>query len=62
MDDIYPASVTTPPLTTIAKFKYEEGREAARMLIDRIDRQTSKHPKTITFAPQLIIRGSTKPY
>jgi len=61
MDDIYPASVTTPPLTTIAKFKYEEGREAARMLIDRIDRQTSKHPKTITFAPQLIIRGSTKP-
>jgi LacI family transcriptional regulator len=37
MDDIFAAATTFPPLTTIAKPKYEIGATAARYLLERID-------------------------
>jgi LacI family transcriptional regulator len=61
MDDIYPASITTPPLTTVAKCKYEEGWEAAQFLIQRINGKKDTTSRRLTFPPRLIIRKSTAP-
>lgn len=59
MDDIYPASTTNPPLTTLAKAKYEIGRQAARFLLDRIEDSAPAVPRRQLIACQLIERYST---
>jgi LacI family transcriptional regulator len=49
-----------PPLTTIAFPHYQVGREAARLLLDRI--AWPGGPVTIIYlAPELVVRGSTGP-
>lgn len=59
MDDIYAASITTPPLTTIAKCKYEEGWQAALFLLERIRGKAIVQPRKLSFPPRLILRNST---
>lgn len=61
MDDIYPATMTNPPLTTLAKAKYEIGRQAARFLLDRIQGDRVLAPRRQVIACRLIERGSTGP-
>ncbi len=58
MDNIYAAATTSPPLTTIAKPKYEIGVRAADMLLARLggDDSPARH---IQLACTLIERGST---
>lgn len=51
--------ISTPSLTTVEQQGYEIGREAARLLIERIERNTILHPRKKTFTPTLIKRGST---
>lgn len=58
MDDIYPVSITTPPLTTIAKCKYEEGWQAAQLLLQRISGRSFATPRRLSFPPRLVIRES----
>ena len=49
-----------PPLTTVKQDPYQMGRQAARVLLDRIlDRAQSAAPHRYHFAPELIIRRST---
>ena len=49
-----------PPLTTVKQDPYQMGRQAARILLDRIlDRAQSAAPHRYHFAPELIVRGST---
>jgi LacI family transcriptional regulator len=60
MDDIYPVSVTRPPLTTIAKQKYKIGRKAVELLIDRIDSNSESAIKKIAIPCHLQSRGSTR--
>jgi LacI family transcriptional regulator len=47
MDDIFAASTTCPPLTTVAKPRYDIGVTAARFLLERITGKSiadSRHP------------------
>jgi LacI family transcriptional regulator len=59
MDDIYAVSVTTPPLTTIAKHKYDTGRQAATFLLERMQGPAPPEPRRHEEACRLVIRGST---
>jgi LacI family transcriptional regulator len=59
MDDIYPAAITTPPLTTMAKAKYETGVAAARCLLERIAGTAPAHGRRIAIPCQLVVRGTT---
>lgn len=61
MDDIYAVSVTTPPLTTVAKQKYELGRQAATFLLEQIQAGSPQSPRRRAFPCRLIVRGSTAP-
>jgi len=61
MDDIYPASLTTPPLTTMAKPKYDIGCQAARFLLERIEGSASRAGRRCVLPCQLVERGSTAP-
>jgi LacI family transcriptional regulator len=47
-----------PPLTTIAFPHYQVGTEAAQLLIERLNGDTSR-VKVLYLAPELIVRGST---
>ncbi len=59
MDDIYAASVTIPPLTTIRKQKYDIGDQAASLLLDRMQGQAPEAPRVVRIPCELIVRGST---
>jgi LacI family transcriptional regulator len=62
MDDIFAAATSNPPLTTIAKPKYEIGATAARFLLERIEGtapETTRHP---LLPCSLELRGSTAPF
>ncbi|HOO31614.1 MAG TPA: LacI family DNA-binding transcriptional regulator [Thermotogota bacterium] len=61
MDDIYPATVTSPTLTTVAKEKYKVGWQAAVFLLDRIRSKEHYIPRKILFPPVLVKRESTGP-
>ncbi len=58
MDDIYPAAMTMPQLTTMAKQKYEIGRQAARFLLERINGRAPHNGRRCVLPCQLIERGS----
>ena len=60
MDDIYPATVTKPPLTTIAKQKYKIGRNAVELLLNRINSVQDVAVQNIALPCYLQRRGSTR--
>ena len=60
MDDIFAAATTTPPLTTVAKPKYEIGRKAAEMLLQRVQ-GSERAPERYIFPCTLQERASTAP-
>jgi LacI family transcriptional regulator len=49
-----------PPLTTVRIPQYDMGAEAARLLLARM-RDPGAAIRTITLAPELVVRGSTAP-
>jgi LacI family transcriptional regulator len=59
-DDISYAEFLEVPLTTVALPKYELGRQAAQILLSRIQRGQGEHPafQQILLEPQLIVRAS----
>ncbi len=60
-DDIEMAAMLPVPLTTVRQRKYELGRVAAQMILDRIlapDDAPQPPPKAITFQPRLVVRRS----
>jgi len=61
VDDIFAASVTTPPLTTITKPQYEIGGLAAKFLLDRLNKRSFSTPRRHLFNCTLRQRGSTAP-
>lgn len=60
-DDIMLASVFEPSLSTIAQPKYEAGRQAVDMLMDRLRGDYEGGPRQIQLDIQLMIRDSTAP-
>ncbi len=61
MDDIYAAAMTTPPLTTMAKSKYETGRWAAQYVLERLNGQAPPAGRRRALPCQLVVRGTTAP-
>ncbi|NOZ29965.1 MAG: LacI family transcriptional regulator [Chloroflexi bacterium] len=61
MDDIYAVSVTTPPLTTVAKQKHALGWQAATFLLERMRHEAPEEPRRYRFPCYLVQRGSTAP-
>lgn len=59
-DDIFAAKITVPPLTTVAKPKYEIGAQAAIVLLARINGATD-HRQQHLFPCRLVVRSSTAP-
>ena len=59
MDDIFAAATTYPPLTTIAKPKYDIGLTAATFLLERINGASVAEPRHILLPCTLIHRSST---
>lgn len=56
-DDIYPSSLITPALTTVAQPKYEMGARAMKMLYDLMN-NSNKAKTTIILDTDIVIRGS----
>ena len=54
------SELATPPLTTISFPGAEMGREAARILLGRLD-GTLTTPQQVLIRPELVVRGSTGP-
>jgi LacI family transcriptional regulator, galactose operon repressor len=61
MDDIFAAATTYPPLTTIAKPKYDIGANAARFLLQRIEGKASDAMRHALLPCRLELRSSTAP-
>jgi LacI family transcriptional regulator len=59
MDDIAAAAMTLPGLTTVAKPKYDIGRQAATFLLERIDQTNPDQARRLFLPCRLLIRGST---
>lgn len=56
------AGSLTPPLTTMRQRPQEIGRQAARLILDRIEGVVATtDPTTIRVAAELVVRGSTGP-
>ena len=61
MDDIESASMSTPLLTTVAKDKYETGRCAAELLLNRLNNGAPAEPQRAVIACTLVERQSAAP-
>lgn len=61
MDDIYSAAMTTPPLTTMSKAKYDTGVAAATCLLERIAGTAPPYGRRIAIPCRLVVRGTTAP-
>ncbi len=61
MDDIYAAATASPPLTTVAKAKYEIGVWAGRFLLDRMAADAPSPPRRHVALCRMVVRDSTAP-
>lgn len=61
IDDIDASRATTPPLTTVAKPKYEIGVQAANLLLERMGGNQAQTPRHVVLAGELKIRATTAP-
>lgn len=59
-DDVRLASLTNPPLTTVAQPKYEMGVAAVTMLLERM-RDLDMPPRRRVLDTSLLVRQSTAP-
>jgi DNA-binding LacI/PurR family transcriptional regulator len=57
-DDITAAAYLDPPLTTVAQAKYEMGRHAMRMALDRL---AEEEVRDVLLRPGLVLRASCAP-
>jgi LacI family transcriptional regulator len=59
-NDIPLSAHLEPPLTTIRTPRYETGAEAAKMMLERLNKPES-YPRWLKFPPSLVIRESAAP-
>jgi LacI family transcriptional regulator len=57
-DDIWEASLTHPPLTSVATFPEQVGIEAARLLVERLNAPDAP-PERVLLSPRLSVRASS---
>jgi DNA-binding LacI/PurR family transcriptional regulator len=58
-DNIPLSEYTTPPLTTVEQPIQDQGRRAAELLMERIERKVAAKPREVCFECRLVIREST---
>jgi DNA-binding LacI/PurR family transcriptional regulator len=58
-DNIPMAAYTTPPLTTVEQPILEQGRTAARMLLERIEGRVKGKTRSVVMGSRLVVREST---
>ena len=58
-DNVPLAAFTTPPLTTVEQPTAEQGRQAAQMLLERIEGEAQAEHREVSFDCRLIVRAST---
>lgn len=61
IDDIDASSTTSPPLTTVAKPKYEIGVRAATLLLERLRGDRPEVPRKVLLRGELQVRETTAP-
>jgi LacI family transcriptional regulator len=61
IDDIDASSTTSPPLTTVAKPKYDIGVRAATLLLERMRGDQPPTPRKVLLQGQLQVRETTRP-
>ena len=59
-DNVPLAAYTTPPLTTVDQTIIQQGREAARLMLERITGDKARERREICLECRLIIRESTQ--
>jgi len=59
-DDVEPARLVEPPLTTIAQPGFEMGRKSAELLL-RLIAGEKPRKRIIVMEPALVVRGTTRP-
>jgi DNA-binding LacI/PurR family transcriptional regulator len=60
-DNIGPAAVADPPLTTYEVSKREIGRRALKLLLERIEEKEFRHSEKVMIAGELVLRESSGP-
>jgi len=60
-DDVLPAAVATPGITTIRQPLKEMGLRAAKWMLEALERKTKQAPLIYTATPELVVRMSTSP-
>jgi len=58
-DDIEIAAYLYPPLTTVRQTSHQIGETAARILLNKLESETSPGPQKIVLKPELVIRETT---
>jgi DNA-binding LacI/PurR family transcriptional regulator len=58
-DNVPLSAYTTPPLTTVDQTIIQQGREAARLMLERITGDKTRERREISLACHLIIRESS---
>ena len=58
-DDIEAAQMTTPPLTTVVNPAYEVGRQAGRLLLDRMTGGYDGRARVVGLRSSLVVRDSS---
>lgn len=61
IDDIHASNATSPPLTTVAKPKYDIGVQAATLLLERMHDRSAASPRHLVLEGQLQVRATTGP-
>jgi LacI family transcriptional regulator len=57
-DDVAAAAASVPPLTTVAQSLFDQGRLAARVVLDQVAGRPVRIPPIRT---EVVVRGSTAP-
>lgn len=54
------SDLTDPKLSSVEQYGYEIGKEAVRLLLERIERKNESKTKTIVIKTRLVVKGSSK--
>jgi LacI family transcriptional regulator len=54
------SDITDPPLSSVEQHGYEIGREAVKLLINRIEKKTSVPAQTKVIKTELVVKGSSR--
>lgn len=54
------SDITDPALSSVEQHGYNIGKEAVKLLIDRLENNQIMHPKTVVIKTELVVKGSSR--